>query len=344
VTADVVVSAPGKLFLVGEYAVLDGGTAVVAAVDRRAVGRYVPGAAPSSPVVAEAVRLARAHLAANGLALAEGAPEIDTRAMAGPGGKLGLGSSAAAAAVAVGATLLAGGHDPEAEPAVSFAMADRAHRDAQGGRGSGADVAAAVYGGIIAYRRDVGPWEGPTPPAMSSHGQSPRSLTRSSHHAPAGIRELSPLPGLEIVVFHAGAPHATVEAIRALEALAARDRPRYQRHMAAIGDAADTFLGAWEACNARGVVDAAAAAGDALAALGPDADIPIVTPLLTRAAALARELGGAAKPSGAGGGDVGVAFLTDQDAAATFRARAAHIGVEILSIRTAARGLGRGTQ
>ena len=145
--------------------------------------------------------------------------------MSGAGGKLGLGSSAAAAAVAVGATLLAGGHDPEAEPAVSFAMADRAHRDAQGGRGSGADVAAAVYGGIIAYRR--------------------------SEHAPAGIRELSPLPGLEIVVFHAGAPHATVDAIRAVEALAARDRPRYERHIAAISGAADAFLTAWEACNAR---------------------------------------------------------------------------------------------
>ena len=145
-------------------------------------------------------------------------------------------------------------------------------------------------------------------------------------------------------MFHAGAPHATVEAIRAVEALAARDRPRYERHITAIGSAADAFLTAWQACDAPGVINAAAAAGDALAALGPDADLPIVTPTLARAAALARELGGAAKPSGAGGGDVGVAFLTDQDAAATFRARAPHIGVEILSITTAARGLGRGAQ
>ena len=314
-----VVSAPGKLFLVGEYAVLDGGTAVVAAVDRRAIGRFVPGATPASPLVEEAVRLARAHLKANGGAtVAPGAVDIDTSALAGAGGKLGLGSSAAAAAVAVGAMLQAGGHDPESELAVSFALADRAHRDAQGGRGSGADVAAAIYGGIIAYRR--------------------------AEHVPAGIRELSPLLGLEIVVFHAGAPHATVDAIRAVEALAARDRPRYERHISAITDAADGFLTAWQAGNVAGVIEAADTAGNALAALGPDADLPIVTPPFARAATLARELGGAAKPSGAGGGDVGVAFLTGQDAAATFRARASHIGVEILSIRTAARGLGRGTQ
>jgi phosphomevalonate kinase len=311
------VSAPGKLFLIGEYAVLDGGTAVVAAVDRRAVGWFVPGCAPPSKVVAEAVHLTRGHLGASGITLPAGNVQVDTSALAGAGGKLGLGSSAAAAAVAVGATLQAGGHAPESEPAITFALADRAHRAAQGGRGSGADVAAAVYGGIIAYRRE--------------------------EHVPAGIRELAPLPGVEIVAFHAGAPHATVDAIRAVEALAARDRPRYERHMTAIGCAATDFLAAWDAGDAAGVV-AAAAAADALAAFGPEADIPIVTPPFARAAELARELGGAAKPSGAGGGDVGVAFLTDGDAAATFRARAPHIGVEILSIRTGARGLGRGAQ
>ena len=42
-------SAPGKLFLAGEYAVLAEGTAVVTAVDRRAVARFVPGGAPSTP-------------------------------------------------------------------------------------------------------------------------------------------------------------------------------------------------------------------------------------------------------------------------------------------------------
>ena len=36
------VSAPGKLFLIGEYAVLHGYHAVVAAVDRRVTGRFLP--------------------------------------------------------------------------------------------------------------------------------------------------------------------------------------------------------------------------------------------------------------------------------------------------------------
>ena len=38
--------APGKLFLAGEYAVLDGGVAVVAAASRYALAQFQPGMAP----------------------------------------------------------------------------------------------------------------------------------------------------------------------------------------------------------------------------------------------------------------------------------------------------------
>ena len=39
--------APGKMFLVGEYAVLEGGPAVLAAVTRHAVGQFIPGSTPA---------------------------------------------------------------------------------------------------------------------------------------------------------------------------------------------------------------------------------------------------------------------------------------------------------
>jgi len=89
-------SAPGKLFLAGEYAVLAGGTAVVAAVDRRAVARFVPRAAPSSPLIAEAVKAVHQHCEVHALPLVDGAPEVDSSALNENGRKLGLGSSAAA--------------------------------------------------------------------------------------------------------------------------------------------------------------------------------------------------------------------------------------------------------
>jgi mevalonate kinase len=314
-------SAPGKLFLIGEYVVLDGGTAVVAAVEPvaaggglRAQGRLVAGAAPSTPLVAEAVRETAGYLATRGIEPPAGAPEIDTRALADDGKKLGLGSSAAAAAIAVGALLDAAGDDLDAHRALAFSLALRAHRAAQGGRGSGADVAAAVFGGVIAF--------------------TPRA------DAAPDIEPLGPPPG-EVVVFSTGTPSATVDHVRAVERLAERDGRLHATRMAALRAAANTFRRAYESGDLPTLIGATHEAEATLAALGRDADLPIVTPPLAAAAALARTLGGAAKPSGAGGGDVGVAFFASREAADAFRARAEPLALRILSIRLAARGLSR---
>ena len=67
-----------------------------------------------------------------------------------------------------------------------------------------------------------------------------------------------------------------------------------------------------------------------------------MTGALARAAELARACGGAAKPSGAGGGDVGLAFFADRQAADAFRAGAAEVDLPILSVKIGARGLARG--
>jgi len=116
----------------------------------------------------------------------------------------------------------------------------------------------------------------------------------------------------------------------------------YLTRMSELKVAADKFLRSYEGGNVRRLIAATDAAGEALEALGRDADFPIVIPALGFAAKLARELGGAAKPSGAGGGDVGIAFFGDVEAADAFRNRVPPLGVEILSIRTTDRGLSRG--
>jgi phosphomevalonate kinase len=310
------IGAAGKLFFAGEYGVLHGGTAVVAAVDRRVIARFVPGGAPSSPVVAEALAAVRAHCEVIGAALPAGAPELDSAALSEDGRKLGLGSSAAVSAAAVGALLEAAGMDVEAERWPIFMLADRAHRAAQGGRGSGADVAAAVFGGVVAY-------------------------TRPEAGAPK-VRALIPPATVLPVVVSTGTPSGTVGHVRAVERLAARDPGAHARRLREIRQAADAFLAAYETGDAPALLRAVSAAHEVLGALGRDADLAIVTPALDVAAALARELGGAAKPSGAGGGDVGVAFFSDPDAAQRFRTRAVRHDLRILSINTGARGLLRG--
>jgi len=308
------VSAPGKLFLIGEYAVLAGGTAVVAAVDRRVIGRFVPGAAPATPLVKHVVDAVRAHLLEAGETPPDGAPVLDSAALSTDAGKLGLGSSAAVAAAGVGAMLEAAGRNIEQDRDLVLGLADRAHRAAQGGRGSGADVAAAIHGGVIRCAR-IG----------DKFDVQPLGLPRD----------------LEIVVFSTGTPSSTVDHLKALEAFAENDRGLYQLRLRGIGELALEIVSCWAAGDVKQIASLTRFTNNQLHALGVEIGMPIVTPPLAAAAKLAEELGGAAKPSGAGGGDVGVAFLTDRGAAETFRQRAPHIGLEILSIRTGASGLRR---
>lgn len=310
------VSAPGKVILIGEYAVLHGHQAIVAAVDRRAVGRFVAGAAPATPLVKRVVEAVRAYLLEAGGVPPDGAPEIDSAALFAGDRKLGLGSSAAVAAAAVGAMLEASGCDVEYTQALAFALAHRAHRAYQGGVGSGADVAAATYGGIVCY-------------------------ARRDDETEAAVYPIDLPDGLEVIVFATATPSSTVEHTRVVLAWLDYDRTARSARLAEIGGCAADFLSACAKNDAGAAIDAAARANALLAAMGRDIDLPIVTPAFAAAADLAASLGGAAKPSGAGGGDVGVAFLTDPAAAETFRARAPHLGLEILSIRTGARGLCR---
>ena len=76
-----------------------------------------------------------------------------------------------------------------------------------------------------------------------------------------------------------------------------------------------------------------------MAALGDAAGCEIVTRPHTALAALARRHGGAAKPSGAGGGDLGVAFTVGNDATQRLREDARAAGLTLLSLGAPAPGL-----
>ena len=161
----VVTSAPGKIIVAGEYAVLQGAPAICIAINRRAqvtVARSDTGThsvstpghrqdeepfAKISDVASNQPLLAAVWERFPQLSQVSLRVEIDTRSFSRDQQKLGIGSSAAAAVALTAAfdKISEDNHDVEMH-------AHSAHLDLQNGRGSGADVASSYHGGVIEYR------------------------------------------------------------------------------------------------------------------------------------------------------------------------------------------------
>ena len=297
-------SAPGKLFLVGEYAVLDGAPAVLTAVDRRARvslcaaddGRWrlsapnlgltgvALGDEGALPADLDATTRARLGLydavRITVLERCRAAPEplhlvIDSAAFAADGHKLGLGSSAAVAAALTRALLDAVGLKLSKTELTMLAIA--AHRRAQNGAGSGGDVAASIHGGVVSYTRD----------------QPPQALDWPQE-----------LVGLAVVT---GSGARTVDLVARVNAYRRRDATGYAADIKRLHRLAD---GARDALRHGPCFLALAAAYfQALAALDQHARAGIVDARHHELHALAARHDAVFKTSGAGGGDVGLVFV-----------------------------------
>lgn len=310
----VVASAPGKVMIAGEYAVLGGARALVLAVDARATARLdrSPGSgagSPATPPLPPEVLLTKAE-AERSLGVAPMELTIDTSPLREGDRKLGLGSSAAGAAAAAAAVFVAAGIDPSTARDRVFRAALAGHH-AVAPNGSGADVAAAAHGGLLAFRRD---------------GDAVEIATRAM---PSSVKTL---------LAWTGTPVRTSELVERVRRLAERDARAHAAALDAIRDAAAALAEAIARDEAAPIVDATRAHHDAMRRLGLAADAPIVTPALERLAEIATALGGASKPSGAGGGDVAVLFVpaaTDERALAAELAKHA---LRLLSIPLGAEG------
>lgn len=174
------VQVPGKLVLVGEYAVLDGGPAAVMAVQQGVLGRYLPGPERRWQVPTDD-RFVRPTLEA------EDAPPgtylfTDWNPLPLPG-KAGLGGSAAAVVAAIVLAHAARGRG--LPPAELAARAQAIHQQVQGS-GSGVDVAAAALGGLLHFqqgRAEPRPHARfPTEPVVVYSGTSASTGPRVAHY------------------------------------------------------------------------------------------------------------------------------------------------------------------
>ncbi len=285
------VSAPGKLVILGDYAVLAGGPAMVAAVNRRAIGRihaHANCSAVIQGVFDEALN--------KGLSVPAGV-EISTSGFQNiDGQKLGIGSSAAVAVVTAG--LVSPRVDDE-----RLELALKGHRRAAGGVGSGIDVAVSFYGGVIA-----------------------------THAQPAPVRSLAfTLPGLYLTVLYVNKSALTRVLVQACQG-----GPSWLRWTDVMSQLAARGIEAWQTENASVFLEVIRNYGRAMESLGRDAGVEIVTSEIKEVMQAAEAVGGAAKPSGAGGGDVVVLFTRELEHAQQV---VKQTGAQWVDLRLDSRGL-----
>ena len=140
-----IASAPGKIVLSGEYAVLFGAPAICMAVNRRAVANVSASPDGGCHVTTPGFSGEGSFAVINAVCGSERPAsniDLDTRAFSMDGRKVGIGSSAALTVALVAASN---------NSIDVYAAALNAHTTLQGGAGSGIDVAAAVHGGLIRY-------------------------------------------------------------------------------------------------------------------------------------------------------------------------------------------------
>ena len=304
-------SAPGKLFLGGEYAVLNGAQAVVTAVDRRVRAVTSDQREHQSPIL-KVVSEHVARFLENECAKSISLPPIQARSHSFQigGQKIGLGSSAAVSAAATGLLFELVGLSVEDNRRNILEQAIVAHTAAQGGRGSGADVAAAVQGGTLIFSMD-------------------------------GTVERVYLDTVHLVPVWSGKSASTRELIKKIDAFRDSDRSGHRDCFDELEKQAAQLAEAFRQKDPLKIIDATKLYGKSMDRLGRASGAPIVTKKHALVANLASSLGGSAKPSGAGGGDAAVAVFNDREAAAQFRTVCLRYELIPLELTTDAPGLCR---
>jgi len=326
-----IATAPGKLILTGEYAVLDGAPALVVAVNRRVTARRRTGPYGSSPfLVAVAEEIARAYGKDSAAAAAALDVVVDSSSFFLGNTKLGLGSSAA---VTVAATALALASASGAVPVLdrdavqTIAMAAHGFAQSARARPSSADLRqprarAMSYSDLSAHvlaaqTAGVHTATGEAPPSAKVRG-SGADIAAAVHGGvimfeTGNATRLAWPTRVVLLPFFTGAAADTAELVARVMAAREANRAAVEAALAAIAKASRA---ACQACASKtpelagnallAALALAAAATDQLAAA---TSLPLVPTCVTEARKALARFGGTAKTTGAGGGDVAIGVI-----------------------------------
>ncbi len=326
----VTAQAPGKLYIAGEYAVVETGyPAVIVALNQfvtvTVTVQDTYGSINSKQYqensltwqrngdemvfdnrdnpfhyILSAIRCTEMYARQKGKTLALYSMDVDSDLDSNDGKKYGLGSSAAVTVATVKA--LDQFYQLHMTNAQLYKLAAIAHLDIQG-NGSLGDIAASVYGGWIAYRSFDKTW-------LAAQRREHSLAELLDMDWPRLSIELLEAPkDLRLLIGWTGSPASTSRLVDKIAIAQAKEHADYQKFLAASERTLEGLIEGFHQHCLTAIQAGIRANRQLLNQLAQLSGVEIETPSLQTMCDLAEAAGGAAKSSGAGGGDCGIAIV-----------------------------------
>lgn len=321
-------SAPGKIYLIGEYSVLEGCPAFIAALDRGVEATYRLGekGEPEGELVSSAIATASAYVTEGNIPFKEGSISLVNGLVDAEGHKIGLGSSGAICAAVVHAILKA--HSIEPSVSLLYRLASIAEANIQPD-GSFGDVAAAACGGFFEYSHIDSDW-------LGSHiATTPvRALVESRWPTVTATRYPWPA-NLHLLLGWTREEASTSSLVKKFKVAKTKKKKEFQTFIDASNQAASMFRKALDRGDSARICEAIRLSRDAVRAFSNAAEMSLYTKKLNKLVKLAERCGATAKPSGSWGGDCGYAICDSQEQIEAVCAEWEKAGIEPLRLEFA---------
>lgn len=322
--------APGKLYIAGEYAVVEPGyPAIIVALnqfvtvtieesndygqiaskqyqenslywERQGTELVFDNRDNPFHYILSAIHLTEQYAQALGKPLRMYHLNVNSELDSADGKKYGLGSSAAVTVATVKA--LCRFYQIDISQSELFKLAAIAHLDVQG-NGSLGDIAASVYGGWIAYRAFDHDW--------LASARREMSLVDLLHAQWPGldIELLTPPAPLRLLIGWTGSPASTSHLVDRIALFKATQRHSYHSFLEESRDCLHRMIQGFHDGDLGAIQREITVNRQLLNQLAHQSHVQIETKLLKTMCDTAVTSGGAAKSSGAGGGDCGIVII-----------------------------------
>ena len=342
------VKTPGKLILIGEYAVLEGAPAMVLAVNRYARINITQPQGIDFTVQSPTLGIAKIPFQITSQRKLSFPPEIPSAQikllsfftdileyflqheknisglpayeislntqefyLTGKKQKLGLGSSAALTVGLVQGILYLLNRDDirVIDPHHLFSVAEQIHFQAQGGKGSGIDIASSCFGGLILFQR------------LTDRDQY--SFKTEAIEFPDDLKILPVWTGISA---------STPEKVRQVQKLREKNRQTYNSILINLTEISQKACVALMNQDTSQFIIYCKEYDRALKELSEASKADIISPVHETISRIVSAEGAVYKPSGAGGGDIGLAFTQSSEIAQHVSDKLLRSGFEILNL------------